>query len=77
MLLWTILILLVITIILLIFMIKRDPAFGKEFGEAMLAMWTSAKDGRLTDSEKAAIKREWKEVDWKSAFKKVLELLLR
>ena len=75
MLLWIILILLVIVIVLLVFMIKRDPAFGKEFGEAMLAMWTSAKDGRLTDSEKAAIKNEWREVDWKSAFKKVLELL--
>lgn len=75
MLLWIILILLVIVIVLLILMINRDPNFGKEFGEAMLAMWTSAKDGRLTDSEKAAIKREWKEVDWKSAFKKVLELL--
>lgn len=75
MLLWIIFILLVIAIILLVFMIKRDPNFGKEFGEAMLAMWTSAKDGRLTDQEKEAIKKEWKEVDWKSAFKKVLELL--
>ena len=74
-LLWPILILLVIAIILLIFMIKRDPNFGKEFGEAMLAMWTSIKDGRLTAEEKATIKKEWKDVDWKSAFKKVLELL--
>jgi len=75
MLLWIILFLLVITIILLVFMIKRDPNFGKEFGEAMLAMWTSAKDDRLTAQEKEAIKKEWKEIDWKSAFKKVLELL--
>jgi len=73
--LWIILILLVIVIVLLILMIKRDPAFGKEFGEAMLAMWTSAKDGRLTVQEKETIKKEWREVDWKSAFKKVLELL--
>lgn len=74
-LLWVLLVLLIITIVLLVIMIRRDPAFGKEFGEAMLAMWTSAKDGRLTAEEKAAIKKEWKEVDWKSAFKKVLELL--
>lgn len=74
-LLWPIFILLVIAIILLIFMIKRDPNFGKEFGEAMLAMWTSAKDGRLTAEEKATIKKEWRDVDWKSAFKKVFELL--
>ncbi len=73
--LWIILILLVIVVALLILMIKRDPAFGKEFGEAMLAMWTSAKDGRLTEAEKNAIKKEWREVDWRSAFKKVLELL--
>ena len=75
MLLWIILILLVIAVILLVLMIKRDPAFGKEFGEAMLAMWTSAKDLRLTTQEKESIKKEWREVDWKSAFKKVLELL--
>jgi len=75
MLLWIIFILLVIVIVLLILIIKRDPAFGKEFGEAMLAMWTSAKDGRLTVQEKEVIKKEWREVDWKSAFKKVLELL--
>lgn len=74
-LLWVIAVLMIIVIVLLILMIKRDPNFGKEFGEAMLAMWTSAKDGRLTESEKAAIKKEWKEVDWKSAFKKVLELV--
>jgi len=74
-LLWVLLVLLIITIVLLVIMIRRDPAFGEEFGEAMLAMWTSAKDGRLTAEEKAAIKKEWKEVDWKSAFKKVLELL--
>lgn len=75
MLLWIILILLVIVIALLILMIKRDPNFGKEFGEAMLAMWTSAKDGRLTVQEKELIKKEWREIDWKSAFKKVLALL--
>ncbi len=74
-LLWVVIALLVIVIVLLIVMIKRDPNFGKEFGEAMLAMWTSAKDGRLTADEKAAIKKEWAEVDWKSAFKKVLQLL--
>lgn len=73
--LWIILFLLVIIIVLLTLMIKRDPNFGKEFGEAMLAMWTSAKDSRLTVQEKEAIKKEWREVDWKSAFKKVLELL--
>ena len=73
-LLWPIFILLVIAIILLIFMIKRDPNFGKEFGEAMLAMWTSAKDGRLTAEEKVWIKKEWKDVGWKAAFKAILKL---
>jgi len=72
---WILLFLLLVIIALLIVIIRRDPAFGKEFGEAMLAMWTSAKDGRLTADEKAVIKREWQEVDWKSAFKKVLQLL--
>lgn len=75
MLLWAIIILLIVIIVLLIAMIRRDPAFGKEFGEAMLAMWTSAKDGRLTEQEKAAIKKEWKDIGWKAAFKKVLTLL--
>lgn len=74
-LLWVLLALLIVTIVLLIVMIRRDPAFGKEFGEAMLAMWTSAKDGRLTAEEKAIVMKEWSEVDWKAAFKKVLTLL--
>lgn len=73
-LLWPIFILLLIAIILLAFMIKRDPNFGKEFGEAMLAMWTSVKDGRLTAEEKATIKKEWKEIGWKAAFKAILKL---
>jgi hypothetical protein len=67
-------VLLLIVIGLLILMIKRDPNFGKEFGEAMLAMWTSAKDGRLTAEEKATIKKEWRDVDWKAAFKAILKL---
>ena len=76
MLLWIIIFLLVIVIALLVLMIKRDPAFGKEFGEAMLAMWTSAKDGRLTAEEKARVKKEWKDVGWKAAFKEILNFYL-
>lgn len=72
--LWIVVLLLLVAIALLIYSIKRDPVFGKEIGEALLSMWTSAKDGRLTAEEKAIILKEWKDVDWKAALKKILNL---
>lgn len=68
------LLLLILIAVLLILMIKKVPAFGKEVGEALLSVWTGVKDTRLTDEEKAAIKKEWSEVDWKAALKKLIGL---
>ena len=77
----TVLILLVLLLIMvaavLVILVKRDPAFKKEFGEFLLASYTSAKDLRLTDSEKALIKKEWEEIDWKSALRKLFDILKR
>ena len=69
-----VILLLIVVIVLLILMLKKDKAFGKEIGEALLSLWTGIKDARLTAEEKSLIKKEWKEVDWKSALKKLINL---
>jgi hypothetical protein len=67
--------LLVLALIVLSAMYFKDKSFRKEISEVFITVFTSVKDGHLTEEEKLQIKKEWEDIDWKTAFNSLLIML--